>query len=239
MEWSERGRILSVRGHGETGAIVELLTPSHGRHPGLVRGGRSRAMRPVLQPGNAVTATWRARLEDHLGNYAFEPDELIAGALMDDPLALAGLNSACALACLALPEREPHARTAEAFEVLVASLSDPDVWPAVYIRWELGLLADLGYGVDTRRCAVTGETTGLAYVSPRTGRAVTKQAGEPYKDKLLPLPGFLSGSGGLDEGEIAAGLALTGYFLERRVLWPADRQLPEARRRLVEKLAGV
>lgn len=239
MEWSERGRILSVRGYGETGAIVELLTPSRGRHPGLVRGGRSRAMRPVLQPGNAVTATWRARLEDHLGNYAVEPDELVAGALMDDPLALAGLNSACALACLALPEREPHARTAEAFEVLVAALSDPDVWPAVYVRWELGLLADLGYGVDTRRCAVTGETAGLAYVSPRTGRAVTEAAGQPYRDKLLPLPGFLSGSGELGDGDIAAGLALTGHFLERRVLWPADRQLPDARRRLVEKLAGV
>jgi len=236
MEWSERGRIISVRSYGETGAIVDLLTPSRGRHPGLVRGGRSRAMRPVLQAGNAVTATWRARLEDHLGNYTLEPDELIAGALMDDPLALAGLNSACALAVCALPEREAHPRTAEAFEVLIEALQDPDIWPAVYIRWELGLLADLGYGVDTTRCAVTGETQGLAYVSPRSGRAVTAEAGEPYKDKLLRLPGFLSGSGEVGEGDLEAGLALSGYFLERRVLWPADRQLPEARLRLVEKL---
>jgi len=238
MEWSERGRILAVRSHGETSAIVDLLTPSRGRHPGLVRGGRSRGMRPVLQPGNAVTAVWRARLEDHLGNYALEPDELVAGALMDDPLALAGLNAACALAVAALPEREAHPRTAEAFEVLIQALTEPEIWPAVYIRWELGLLADLGYGVDTSRCAVSGEKEGLAYVSPRSGRAVTREAGEPYKDKLLALPGFLAGSGEIDDGDLEAGLRLTAYFLERRVLWPADRQLPEARQRLVEKLAA-
>ena len=238
MEWTDDAIVLAVRPHGETSAIAELLTREHGRHAGLVRGGRSRAMRPVLQPGNGVRAHWRARLADHLGTLTIEPTDLAAGAVMEDRLSLAGLNAACALAVLALPEREPHPAVYEGFSVLVHMLEDPDVWPALYVRWEAGLLADLGYGVDLSKCVVTGAKADLSHVSPRSGRAVSREEAAPYAAKLLKLPGFLQGAGELAEGDIADGLALTGYFLERRVLWPVDRQLPEARVRMMERLGA-
>lgn len=236
MEWSESGRIVSVKPYGETGAIVEVLTRDHGRHPGLVRGGRSRAMRPVLQPGNKVAATWRARLADHLGAYQIEPEDLGAGGLMEDRLALSGLNAACAMAVAGLPEREAHPMVFDGFEVLMDMLGEPEVWPAIYVRWEAGLLADLGYGLDLSKCAATGATDDLVYVSPRTGRAVSAEAGAPYHDKLLALPAFIKGEGDLNPGDVAAGLKLTAHFIERRVLWPADRLLPEARTRMIERL---
>ena len=236
MEWRDKGIVLTVRPHGETSAIVEILTESQGRHAGLVKGARSRAMRPVLQPGNTVTATWRARLADHLGTFQIEPDHLGAGAVMDDRVALAGLNSACALAVMALPEREAHPAVHEGFGLLLAAFENPDIWPALYVRWEAGLLSDLGYGLDLKKCAVTGETGDLSHVSPRTGRAVCREEAAPYEAKLLALPGFMRGSGEIGEGDIARGLELTGYFLERRVLWPVDKQLPEARTRLIAEL---
>lgn len=236
MEWSDVARILAVRPHGETSAIVDILTPSQGRHAGLVRGGRSKSQRPVLQPGNRVQVTWRARLADQLGNFQIEPDHLSAGALMEDPLALSGLNASCALAVLSLPEREVHRAVYDAFEVLIETLDDPDIWPALYVRWEAGLLSDLGYGLDLKRCAVTGVEEDLSHVSPRTGRAVCSREAEPYRDKLLALPAFLKGLGEVAEGDIAAGLALTGHFLERRVLWPTDRVLPEARHFMYDRL---
>ena len=236
MEWSESGRIVQVKPYGETGAIVEVLTRDHGRHPGLVRGGRSRAMRPVLQPGNKVAATWRARLADHLGAYQIEPEDLGAGELMEDRLALSGLNAACAMAVAALPEREAHPMVFDGFEVLIDMLGEPEVWPAIYVRWEAGLLADLGYGLDLSKCAATGVTEDLVYVSPRTGRAVSAGAGAPYRDKLLALPAFMKGEGDLSPGDVAAGLRLTAHFIERRVLWPADRMLPEARERMIARL---
>lgn len=239
MEWTGTGRIISVRSHGETSAIVEVLTGEHGRHAGLVRGGRSRTMRPVLQAGNRVRVQWRARLDEHLGNFQIEADALSAGALMADPLALSGLNAACAVAVAALPEREGHPRVAEGFEVLISALEDAEVWPAVYISWEAGLLADLGYGLDLRKCAATGQSEDLVYVSPRTGRAVSAQAGEPYKEKLLKLPGFMAGSGTVSPGDVAAGLTLTGHFIERRILWPSDRVLPEARARMIDRLEAA
>ena len=239
MEWTASGRVVSVRNHGETSAIVHVLTEDHGCHPGLVHGGRSRAMRPVLQPGNRVKAVWRARLDEHLGHYAIEGEDLTAGTLMEDRLALAGLNAACAMAMTALPEREPHPAVYGAFEVLAGALEDPDLWPALYVRWEMGVLADLGYGIDVRRCAATGVESDLIYVSPRSGRAVSAQAGEPYRDKLLALPGFLKGSGAVEPGDVAAGLRLTAHFIERRVLWPSDRTLPEARARMIERLESA
>lgn len=236
MEWSASGRIIAVRPHGETSAVIEILTGEHGRHAGLVRGGRSRAMRPVLQPGNRVRALWRARLESHLGAFQVEAETLSAGLLMEDPLALSGLNAACSMASLCLPEREAHPAVAEAFEVLIEALEDPDLWPALYVRWEAGLLADLGYGLDLRKCAATGVETDLVYVSPKSGRAVSREAGAPYQDRMLALPGFMIGSGALEPGDVAAGLKLTAHFLERRVLWPADRTLPDARARMIERL---
>ena len=237
MEWSDTGIVLSVRNHGETSAIVELLTQSHGRHAGLVRGARSRKLRPVLQPGNCVHAEWRARLSEHLGSITVEADELGTGSIMEDRLALAGLNSACAMAILTLPEREAHPAVYEGFKVFLSALEDIDIWPALYVRWEAGVLADLGYGLDMDKCAVTGLTEDLTHISPRTGRAVCREEAEPYLDKLLTLPGFLQGSGQFEEGDIQRGLDLTAYFLERRVLWPTNRQLPEARLRMVTELA--
>ncbi|KAA5804875.1 DNA repair protein RecO [Alkalicaulis satelles] len=239
MEWTASGRILAVRPHGETSAVVEVLTTEHGRHAGLVRGGRSRALRPVLQPGNKVRAVWRARLEEHLGALTIEPEELSAGAIMEDALALSGLNALCAMASLCLPEREPHPNVAGAFELVAEQLSEPDVWPALYVRWELGVLADLGYGLDLRRCAATGATENLVYVSPKSGRAVSAEGGAPWKDKMLALPGFLTGSGALAPGDIAAGLRLSAHFLDRRVLWPADKRLPDARARMIERLEAA
>ena len=236
MDWTGSGRIIAVRPHGETSAVVELLTQDRGRHAGLVHGGRSRAMRPILQPGNRVSVQWRARLEEHLGSYQLEGEDLVAGHLMDDPLALSGLNAACAMATLCLPEREAHPAVAEAFEVLIQALSEKEVWPALYVRWEAGLLADLGYGLDLRKCAATGQTHDLIYVSPKSGRAVGGEAGQPYANRMLKLPGFMVGTGRLDDGDIGSGLKLTAHFIERRVLWPSDKQLPEARARMIERL---
>ena len=236
MDWTGSGRILAVRSHGETSAVVEILTAEHGRHAGLVRGGRSRSMRPVLQPGNRVSAHWRARLEDHLGHFQVEAEDLSAGRVMEDPLALSGLNAACAMASACLPEREAHPAVAGAFEVLITALESPDIWPALYVRWEAGLLADLGYGLDLRKCAATGRSDDLVYVSPKSGRAVSAEAGKPYHDKMLALPGFMAGGSDLRPGDVAAGLRLTAHFIERRVLWPADKRLPDARARMIERL---
>lgn len=237
MEWTGSGIVLAVRPHGETSAIVELLTEEQGRHAGLVRGGRSRTTRPLLQPGNVLRATWRARLADHLGNLAIEGEHLRAGDFMDDPLALSGLNAACALACAALPEREPHPKVFAAFHVFLDALGNPDVWPALYVRWEAGLITDLGYGIDLRHCAVTGATEGLTHVSPRSGRAVCAAEAEPFLDKLLALPAFLRDpESGVALGDVENGLKLTGYFLQRRVLWPTDRDLPDSRQRMIERL---
>ena len=239
MEWRASGRIIAVRPHGETGAVVELLTRDHGRHAGLARGGRSRSMRAVLQPGNRVAAVWRARLEEHLGNYQLDPEILSAGRLMEDPLALSGLNAACAMASACLPEREAHPAVADAFEVLIETLEDPALWPALYVRWEAGLLADLGYGLDLRKCAATGSSENLIYVSPKSGRAVSAAAGQPYHERMLTLPEFMTGRAELVVGDVAAGLKLTAHFLERRVLWPADRRLPDARARMIERLEAA
>ncbi|GJL96626.1 MAG: DNA repair protein RecO [Hyphobacterium sp.] len=240
MEWSGRGHVLAVRPHGETSAIVELLTENEGRHAGLVRGGRSRSMRPVLQPGNTVNATWRARLADHLGNFSIEADISRAGTVMDDPLALAGLNAACAVACQVLPEREQHAPVYRAMEVFLDALADGDIWPILYVRWELGILKDLGYGIDLEKCAATGEIDDLTHVSPRSGRAVGRESAAPYIDRLLALPRFLRDSdAGYEIGDIANGLALTGFFIQRRVLWPIDKDLPESRMRLVKALTDA
>ena len=239
MDWIDSGIIIAVRPHGEISAIVEVLTAEHGRHAGLVKGARSRTLRPVLQPGNQVRLQWRARLVEHLGQFQVEPDELGVGLVMDDRSSLAGLNAACAMAVLALPEREAHEAVYNGFRVLLSALEDIDIWPALYVRWEAGLLSDLGYGLDWEKCAVTGETEDLTHISPRTGRAVCGEEAAPYVAKLLALPSFMRGTGQISEGDIASGLELTGYFLERRVLWPVDKQLPDARERLINELERV
>jgi DNA repair protein RecO (recombination protein O) len=238
MHWSDEALILSVKPHGETAALAEMFTRGHGRHMALVHGGRSRKLRPVLQTGNHVDATWKARLSEQLGHATLELRRGFAAAALDDPLALSGLTSLCAMARL-LPERDPHPSLYEVTLFVLGFLDDVSVWPALYVRWELALLAELGFGLDLSTCAATGTNDALVYVSPRTGRAVSASAGEPYRDKLLALPQFLAASrqAVASGDDIVAGLKLTGHFLETRVLQPRDGRMPEARVRLAELLA--
>ena len=238
MDWTDEGIVLSVRRHGETSAIVSLLTEEHGRHLGLVKGGAGRRARGMLQIGNEVHATWRARLSEHLGAYALELVASRAAALLDDGLRLAGLSAVCALLESALPEREPHGDIHAATRALLDALAADAHWPQVYVRWELGLLEALGYALDLSACAATGETDDLSHVSPKSGRAVSAGAAAPYRGRLLRLPGFLGGNGAA-EGDLQDGLALTGFFLERHIYAPHRLRLPAARARLIDKLSDI
>jgi DNA repair protein RecO (recombination protein O) len=235
MNWRDEGILLSTRPHGETSAIIEVLTAAHGRHAGVVRGGASRRMAATLQPGTGLQLEWRARLDDHLGTFTVEPLKSRAH-LLSDRLALAGLLSACALLRVALAEREPH----PALWTVTLALFDTfgtEGWTSAYLRWELRLLEELGFGLDLTSCAVTGTTEGLAFVSPRSGRAVTRAAAGDWADRLLPLPEGLTGTDPLSPQAVGQGLALTGFFLDRE-LRPVlqERPLPEARARLVDLL---
>ncbi|MDP1631541.1 MAG: DNA repair protein RecO [Caulobacter sp.] len=240
MEWEDDAFVLSARVHGETGAIVDLLTEEHGRFAAHVAGGASRRMKPFLQAGARVRASYRARVENQLGAAILEPVGEGPSALFDDPMALAGLAAAAAVAAGALPEREPHPGAYYAFDSLSNAFALPDIWPAIFVRFEAGLLQELGFGLDLSKCASTGAVDDLVWVSPRTGRAVCRAAGAPFADRLLPLPGFLLGSqGGLGEGDIKAGFDLTGHFLEQFVFGPLNRPLPPARVWLLERLADA
>jgi DNA repair protein RecO (recombination protein O) len=197
-------------------------------------------MKPFLQAGARVTVRYRARVSDQMGAAVLEPQGEGPSALFDDPLALSGLAAAASVAAGALPEREPHAGAYLAFESLIGALSHPDIWPAVFVRFEAGLLQDLGFGLDLSRCAATGALDDLIYVSPRTGRAVSRAAGAPYADRLLALPPFmLSAQGGLSPGDIRAGLAITGHFLAQFVFAPLNRPLPPARVWLIDRLTDA
>ncbi|WP_029006815.1 DNA repair protein RecO [Azospirillum halopraeferens] len=235
MDWTDRGIVLSARPHGETAAVAVLLTRDHGRHAGLVQGGRSSRRRADLEPGTLVAARWRGRLVEHLGTFTLESVHAYAAVLLDDPLRLAALASACALTESALPERQPHPAVFDGLLALFDVLGGT-AWAEAYVRWEAGLLAELGFGLDIDRCAVTGSNDYLAYVSPRTGRAVSVAAGEPYRDRLLPLPGFLAGRGGGGRDEVLEGLRLTGHFLERHLL---NGPLPPSRLRLAERIGRL
>lgn len=240
MEWEDEAFVLSARTHGETGAIVDLLTERHGRFAAHVAGGASRRMKPFLQAGARVRAGYRARVSDQLGSAQLEPVGEGPSALFDDPMALAGLAAAAAVAAGALPEREPHPGAFLAFEALSSAFALEDVWPAVFVRFEAGLLEELGFGLDLTKCASTGAVDDLVWVSPRTGRAVSRAAGEPYADRLLPLPGFLlSSQYGLGEGDVKAGFDLTGHFLQQNVFGPLNKPLPPARVWLLERLADT
>ena len=237
MEWDDDAFVLSARLHGETGAIVEVLTERYGRFAGHVAGGASRRMKPFLQPGARVMASYHARTSDQLGSMRLEPVGEGPAALFDDALALAGLSAAAAVASGALPEREPHPGAFAAFEALTSAFLLEDIWPAVFVRFEAGLLEELGFGLDLSKCAATGAVDDLIYVSPKTGRAVSRVAGDPYKGRMLALPPFLlGGQAGLREGDVAAGFDLTGHFLEQFVFGPLNRPLPAARVWLVDKL---
>jgi DNA repair protein RecO (recombination protein O) len=235
LQWSDEGIVLGARAQGESSVILELMTREHGRHAGLVHGGQSRRMGPVLQAGNSVAVTWRARLDEHIGHYAVEPETLRSARLLGSPMALYGLGT-LALHLRLLPERDPHPGLYAAALYLLEHLDEAALAPALFIRFELMLLAELGYGLDLSVCAATGQVDDLAYVSPRSGRAVSREAGAPYRDRLLTLPGFLRGEGEAahaGETEVAAGFRLTGYFLDAHVWGPQGRSAPDERARFV------
>ncbi|WP_050627416.1 DNA repair protein RecO [Bradyrhizobium viridifuturi] len=232
MEWTDEGIVLGVRRHGESSAIVELLTREHGRHLGLVRGGASSRMRPLLQPGNSVTAVWRARLDEHLGMYTLEGTRLRAATLLASSHAVYGVTHLAALARL-LPERDPHEDIYAMLEGTLDDFDDAGVAAVHLIRFELAMLTELGFGLDLENCAATGETTDLIYVSPKSGGAVSRAAGEPWRDRLLPLPAFLrEGEGGANswsEQDLRDGFTITGLFLLRHVLEPRGQGHSDAR----------
>ncbi|WP_138936441.1 DNA repair protein RecO [Roseovarius arcticus] len=240
MEWRDQGILLSVRRHGEAAAIIEVLTPAHGRHAGVVRGGASRKLAPILQPGAQLDLAWRARLEDHIGTFTVEPVRSRAVHVMNDRLALAGLNAVTSLLLFSLPEREAHAPLYARTETLMDLMGDSDIWPLAYLRWELALLEELGYGLDLSACAVMGaRANDLSYVSPRTGRAVSRTGAGEWADRLLPLPPCLLGNGTAPDAEIAEGFALTGHFLRNRLAHElGGKPLPEARARFVERFSA-
>jgi len=236
MQWSDEGIVLGSRRHGEANAVLDLMTREHGRHLGMVRGGAGTRLRPVLQPGNRVDATWRARLEEHLGLYTVESLDARAASFLSVPHALYGITHLAAL-CRLLPERDPHPQIHAALEDLLDSLLDPRIAAPGIVRFELQMLAELGFGLDLARCAASGTAHDLIYVSPKSGRAVSRDAGEPWKDRLLRLPTFLATDDvSLDEishGDIADGFRLTGFFLLRYVLDPRGLALPDARDSLI------
>ena len=242
MEWREEGVLLAVRRHGETSAIIEVMTDARGRHAGIVRGGASRRLAPVLQPGTQLDLTWRARLDSHLGAFTVEPVRSRA-AILSDRAALAGLGAVAALACFALPERSAYSGLYRRTIDLLDRMETGGDWPAWYVGWELELLTALGFGPDLSACAVSGEAGGLAYVSPRTGRAVTAEAGADWADRLLPLPPFLrqdAGEAPITAADLADGLRLTGHFLTERLVPALGKEaLPEARARAARAIGKL
>jgi DNA repair protein RecO (recombination protein O) len=238
LEWQDSGIILSVRGHGDTGGIVSILTKDHGRAMGYVYGATSTKMRGVLEPGNLVSIDWKAKSNDQLGTFTLELEKSIAADVMDDAAKLTAMQSACVLADKTMPEREKHTGMYEGTKALMASFAT-DIWAPTYIYWEMGLLRELGFGLDLSKCAATGSVDNLIYVSPKSGCAVSAAAGEIYKEKLLALPPFLRGEGGFEESDILNGLKLTGHFLLHRVFSQSNSNLPESRLRLEEKFSRV
>ena len=240
IEWRDEGVLLAVRKHGEAAVIVEVFTEHHGKHAGVVRGGAGRRQGPILQPGGQFEVVWKARLEEHMGVFTVEPMRSRAAQVMADPLALAGLTSVVGLLNFALPERAQHGALYSASINLLDLICVTEAWPLAYLHWEMQLLEDLGFGLDLSCCAVSGTTEDLAYVSPKSGRAVAAHHAGRWKTQLLPLAPCMIGQSVADNGEIAAGLRTTGHFLEK---WLApslgDRALPLARQRLVERLFRI
>jgi len=233
MDFTDEGIFISAKPLGEANAVAEILTAAHGRHLGLVRGGRSRRLRPLLQPGNLLSLSWRARLADHLGGFAVELIDPLAARVLDDQAALSAIGSLTSLAKL-LPERDPHPELYHGALQVLRALDDAARWPVLLVHWEVMLLQDLGFGLDLSACAATGVETDLAFVSPRSGRAVSRHAGEAYGDRLLELPRFLvEDEADASPQDVVAGFKLTGHFLERHVLQPHGQTLPQSRERLL------
>jgi DNA repair protein RecO (recombination protein O) len=236
MQWTDEGIVLGIRRHGEASGILELMTRAHGRHLGLVRGGFGSRMKPVLQTGNGVSATWRARLDEHLGNYTIEPVNLRAANFFAASHAIYGVSHLAALMRL-LPERDPHAGLYDEFDGILDRLADPVLAAPMVVRFELQLLSELGFGLDLEQCASTGTRADLIYVSPKSGRAVSRDAGIPYADRMLRLPAFLRDRDALPAGrDLADGFALTGFFLARHVLEPRGLALSDERAHFIAAL---
>lgn len=237
MDWQDEAVVLETRPFGEGHAVASLYARQHGRHSGLVRGGGGRRLMPVLQPGNGVTAHWRARLADQLGSLTVEAGRLRVGPILDSRLRLNALAALCALMHSVMPDRDPHPRLFDGLVVVLDVLAEDGPWAALMVRFELELLAELGFGLDLAACAVTGTVEDLSHVSPRSGRVVSAAVAAPFVDRLLRLPGFLRG---LPEAaaprDVADGFALTGHFLERRLLGPEGKALPAARSRMLADL---
>ncbi|MDB5616911.1 DNA repair protein RecO [Tardiphaga sp.] len=233
MEWTDEGIVLGVRKHGESSAIVELLTRDHGRHLGMVRGGAGSKMRPMLQPGNSVRATWRARIDEQLGYYLMEATRMRAATVLASGHAVYGVTHLASLARL-LPERDPHEDIYEMLERILNDFDDVSEAAIHVVRFELAMLTELGFGLDLENCAATGATTDLIYVSPKSGGAVSRIAGEPWRDRLMRLPPFLRESGGggqnsWSDQDLQDGFDLTGRFLLRNVLEPRGKGHSDAR----------
>lgn len=240
IEWTDEAALLSSRPFGETSVIIEVFSETHGRHAGVVRGGTSRKVAPVLQPGAQLSVTWKARLDSHLGSFTVEPIRSRAATAMGDRLALAGLNAVCALLSMVLPERETHPPLYERTINLLDLLGQSDLWPLAYLRWEQALLEEMGFAMDLSACAVHGVNEDLAFVSPRSGRAVSREGAGKWVDRLLPLPPVLAGKGDASNAEIVTALGTTGFFIENRLIKSlGDRPMPKARARLLDAIARL
>ena len=234
--WQDQGIVLSVRGHGEHGGVVSLLTENNGRHAGYVRGVSSSRLRGIVEPGNLVVASWTSRVADQLGSFTIEPLRALTAPLMSDPLRLAALISACSLCDACLPEREGHPGLFYGLLALLETL-DGEAWGPAYVMWEIALMRELGFGLDLSHCVAGGDNATLAYVSPKSGRAVSEEKAGPYRDKLLPLPDFLKpGGSSIELDEILRGLQMTGYFLEHWVFAQHSKGIPEPRRMFQERM---
>lgn len=235
MQWRDHGILINVRRHGESSAIIDVFTETHGRHAGVVRGGTSRKNAPILQPGAQLDLLWNARLEDHLGTYQVEPIRSRAAAALSGRLALAGLNTVTALLVFCLAEREVHGALYQRTEQLLDLLGQDDIWPLAYLNWELALLDEMGFGLDLTSCAVTGQPNDLVYVSPKSGHAVSAKGAGIWADRLLPLPPCLRGQGPAPDDDIIQAFRTTGHFLELRLAPElGHKPLPDARSRFVE-----
>jgi DNA repair protein RecO (recombination protein O) len=238
ITWTDDAALLATRPFGETSVIIEVFSETHGRHAGVVRGGISRKVAPLLQPGAQLAVTWKARLDQHLGSFTVEPIRSRAAAAMGDRLSLAGLNAVCGLLTMVLPEREAHAPLYDRTMGLLDLLGQTDIWPLAYLRWEQALLEEMGFGMDLSACAVRGVNEDLAFVSPKSGKAVSRDAAGEWADRLLALPPVLAGKGDATPDEILKALATTGYFIEHRLIKSlGDRPMPAARVRLLDAIA--
>ena len=236
MQWEAEALVLAARPYGESSAIVDVFSREHGRFAGLVRGGNSRRLRPILQPGNMVVATWRARLSEHLGTMTVDAGRAHAAEAMADAKALAGLSALCALMQIT-PERQAYPRLYDTLMVVLGEMDDEAMWPVLLARYEMALLEEIGFGLDLSCCAATGVVEELEYVSPRSGRAVSRAAAQPYLDKMFVLPQFLlDPSADASDDDVQKAMELTGHFLERRVYLPNGMKMPPARQRLLDIL---